>query len=62
MINSTYTFNEFKEYDGVLVFTAAPNQQAGQFMERKEKLKDWEAVYSNLKNHSNFKNIKQGRS
>ena len=60
MANSTYTFNEFKEYDGVLVFTAAPNQQAGQFMERKEKLKDWEAVYSGLKNHPNFKNIKQG--
>lgn len=56
----TYSFTEPKEYDGVLVFTTAPNQEAGRFLERKEKLTNWEAVYSDLNNHPTFKNIKEG--
>jgi len=57
---ASYTFNEMKEYDNVLLFCAASNQEAGRFMERTEKLENWEAVYTDLGNHSNLRNVKEG--
>jgi len=57
---ASYTFNETKEYDNVLLFCAASNQEAGLFMERTEKLEHWEAVYTDLENHSNLRNVKEG--
>jgi hypothetical protein len=57
---TSYTFNEIKEYDNVLLFCAASNQEAGRFMERTEKLESWQAVYTDLENHSNLRNVKEG--
>ena len=56
----SYTFNETKEYDNVLLFCAASNQEAGLFMERTEKLENWQAVYTDLEDHSNLRNVKEG--
>jgi hypothetical protein len=57
---ASYTFNETKEYDNVLLFCAASNQEAGLFMERTKKFENWEAVYTDLENHSNLRNVKEG--
>jgi len=57
---SSYTFNEMKEYDNVLLFCAASNQEAGRFMERTKKFENWEAVYSNLEDHPTLQNVKEG--
>lgn len=57
---ASYTFNEMKEYDNVLLFCAASNQEVGRFMERTKKLENWEAVYTDLENHSNLRNVKEG--
>lgn len=57
---ASYTFNEIKEYDNVLLFCAASNQEVGRFMERTKKLENWEAVYTDLENHSNLRNVKEG--